>query len=161
MPITLRQATARDAEQIHRFIVALATYEREPDAVTCTAAELGEQLAERPSPFHCILAELDGTPAGFALYFHNYSTWRGRSGLYLEDLFVVPESRGHGVGKRLLVELARIAVEHGCARMEWAVLDWNALAIDFYRRLGASPMAGWTIFRLTGDGLASLAAEAR
>jgi GNAT superfamily N-acetyltransferase len=160
MTIALRHGTVEDADQIHRFIVALATYEREPDAVRCTVAELREQLAAQPPPFHCILADLDGAPVGFALYFHNYSTWRGRSGLYLEDLFVVPESRGQGVGKRLLAELARTAVDRGCGRMEWAVLDWNQPAIDFYRRLGARPMAGWTIFRLTDDGLAALASEA-
>ncbi|MBW2456484.1 MAG: GNAT family N-acetyltransferase [Deltaproteobacteria bacterium] len=157
MSIQLRSATPDDAEQIHRFVVALAEYEREPDAVRCTADELRSQLAEPEPPFRCLLAELDGTPAGFALYFHNYSTWRGRAGLYLEDLFVLPELRGRGVGKRLLAELARIAQARGCARMEWAVLDWNQSAIDFYRRLGAEPMSEWTLFRLTDDPLADLA----
>ncbi len=103
------------------------------------------------------MATLDGVPAGFALFFHNYSTWLARPGLYLEDLFVLPECRGHGVGAALLARLARIAVERGCGRMEWAVLDWNEPAIGFYRALGAVPMDEWTTYRVTGQALESLA----
>jgi len=138
------------------FICELATYEREPDAVETTSDTLRAQLsAERP-PFECVIAELDGAPAGFALFFHNYSTWRGRPGVYLEDLFVRKHLRGKGIGKALLLEVARTAVARDCARLEWAVLDWNQSAIDFYLSLGAVPMSEWTVFRLTGDALARL-----
>ncbi len=154
----LRRAGPDDADEIHRLIVALATYEREPDAVVTTAAGLRAQLAALRPPFECLVVdEGEGRLVGFALYFHNYSTWRGRPGLYLEDLFVEPACRGRGYGRRLLTRLAEIAVERGCARMEWAVLDWNTPAIGFYERLGARPLADWTIFRLTGDPLAALA----
>ena len=160
MTLSIRFATPGDAATIFDFIVGLAKYEREPDSVKVTANEIRQQLeAERP-PFECLLAELDGEACGFALFFHNYSTWRGRRGLYLEDLFVPPEHRGRGTGKRLLVELARIAVERGCARMEWSVLDWNEPAIEFYRALGAKPQATWALYRLTDEPLAALAALA-
>lgn len=159
MSARLRAAGPDDAAAIHRLIVDLATYEREPQAVVVTPAELRAQLAAARPPFECLLAEEDGAVVGFALYFHNYSTWRGRPGLYLEDLFVEPAFRGRGLGKRLLVELARIAVERGCARMEWAVLDWNAPAIGFYRSLGAQPLSEWTIFRLTGEPLLRLSQQ--
>lgn len=157
MSLTIRFATAEDAGTLHRFIVALAEYEREPDAVEVTEAQLAEQLSQERPPFECLLAESDGTPVGFALFFHNYSTWRGRPGIHLEDLFVPPEHRGHGVGARLLGELARLAVERGCARLEWSVLDWNESAIGFYERLGARPVSGWTLYRLTDAPLATLA----
>lgn len=158
--IAIRLAGPDDAEQVHAFIVALAEYEREPDAVACSAADLREQLASAAPPFECLLAERAGGDAvavGFALFFHNYSTWRGKRGLYLEDLFVPPSERGRGVGKMLLSELARIAVARDCARMEWSVLAWNRPAIDFYRALGATAMDGWTVYRLTGDALDALA----
>ncbi|HEY8379143.1 MAG TPA: GNAT family N-acetyltransferase [Nannocystis sp.] len=156
-PARLRPAGPDDAAVIHRLIVDLATYEREPNAVVVTPDELRAQLAAARPPFECILAEDDdGDVVGFALYFHNYSTWRGRPGLYLEDLFVRPDRRGRGIGKQLLVRLAQIAVERGCARMEWAVLDWNEPAIAFYRALGAQPMSEWTIFRLTDAPLRDL-----
>lgn len=158
MDVHLRRAGPDDADEIHRLIVALATYEREPEAVVVTAAELREQMSAARPPFECLVVDAGaGRLAGFALYFHNYSTWRGRPGLYLEDLFVEPAQRGRGYGRRLLTRLAEIAVERGCARMEWAVLDWNAPAIGFYERLGARPLAEWTIFRLTGEALAALA----
>jgi GNAT superfamily N-acetyltransferase len=159
MQARLRGARPQDAKLIHGLICALAEYEREPDAVVCTPDDLRAQLSSERPPFECVLAELDGRAVGFALFFHNYSTWRGRSGLYLEDLFVVPEFRHRGIGRKLLTHLAGIAVERGCARMEWAVLDWNAPAIEFYRGLGARPMEEWTIFRLTDDALARLGAE--
>lgn len=159
MSARLRTAGPDDAAVVRRLIVDLATYEREPDAVVVTVDELRDQLASARPPFECLLAEDgDGEVVGFALYFHNYSTWRGRQGLYLEDLFVLPDRRGRGIGKQLLVRLAQIAVERGCARMEWAVLDWNEPAIAFYRSLGARPMSEWTIFRLADAPLRELAA---
>ncbi len=156
MSIVLRPASPEDAPQIHRLIVALATYEREPDAVVVTPATLAAQLASERPPFECLLALAEHEVVGFALYFHNYSTWRGQPGLYLEDLFVEPEQRGRGIGRELLAELARIAVARGCARMEWMVLDWNEPAIAFYRRLGATPFDGWHTFRVTGAALERL-----
>ena len=158
MSARLRPAVPDDAATIHRLIVELATYEREPEAVVVTPAELRAQLAAARPPFECLLVELDGGQVvGFALYFHNYSTWRGRQGIYLEDLFVEPAHRGRGYGKQLLVRLAQLAVDRGCARMEWNVLDWNAPAIAFYRSLGAAPLSEWTVFRLTGEALVDLA----
>ena len=157
MSITVRAATLADAPLIHRFIVALAEYEREPDAVESTPELIAEQLAAEPPPFECLIAELGGAPAGFAVFFHDYSTWRGKQGLYLEDLYVPEALRGRGVGKALLVALAKIAEERGCARMNWAVLDWNQPAIDFYRSLGAEPLGEWTTFRLSGAALKRLA----
>jgi GNAT superfamily N-acetyltransferase len=158
--LTIRFAQADDADTILHFIRELAIYEREPEAVKVTGDELREQLADATPPFECLLAEEAGVACGFALFFHNYSTWRGRRGLYLEDLFVPPAHRGRGIGKRLLGELASIAVERGCARLEWAVLDWNQPAIDFYRALGATPMDEWTTFRLSGEALERLGGEA-
>lgn len=158
MTLSIRFATARDAETIHRFVRELAEYEREPAAAVATVDDLRRQLQEPRPPFECLLAERaeDGA-VGFALFFHSYSTWRGRRGLYLEDLFVPPRLRGQGIGRALLVELARLAVERGCARMEWAVLDWNAPAIGFYRALGATALDQWTVYRLTDEPLARLA----
>ncbi|MCA9655632.1 MAG: GNAT family N-acetyltransferase [Myxococcales bacterium] len=157
----MRFATPNDAETLHRFIVALAEYEREPDAVEVTPTQLRGQLGQERPPFECLLAEdPEGPPPiarGFALFFHNYSTWRGRPGLYLEDLFVPQEHRGVGVGGALLAALARLACERGCARMEWWVLDWNRPAIEVYERLGATAMSEWTTYRLTDDGLRRLA----
>lgn len=157
MTLAIRRAEVRDASIIHRLICELATYEREPDAVEVSPAQLEAQLGADAPPFECLVAEADALVVAFALYFHNYSTWRGRPGLYLEDLFVTPSHRGRGIGRRLLVELAKIASERGCARMEWSVLDWNEPAIGFYRALGAEPMDEWTVFRLTGSALDELA----
>lgn len=158
-PITIRFATADDAPVIHRFICQLAEYEREPDAVEVMPDELREQMASDPPPFECLIAKLGDKPVGFALFFHNYSTWRGRRGLYIEDLFVPPEHRRLGFGRKLLVELARIARKRDCARVEWSVLKWNEMALSFYRKLGAVPMDEWVTFRLTDDPLASLSNE--
>ncbi|MFO0636677.1 MAG: GNAT family N-acetyltransferase [Nannocystaceae bacterium] len=155
--LRIRVASPDDAATILAFIGELASYEREPDAVELTLPQLREQLAASAPPFECVLAELDGAPVGFALFFHNYSTWRGRRGLYLEDLYVTPVARGAGVGKALLQHLAQLAVQRGCARFEWAVLDWNTPAIGFYRRLGAEALDAWTVYRLSGDALARLA----
>lgn len=156
--LAIRDAVASDAPEILRFIRALAEYEKLLDQVHATEDSLRRALfGERPFA-HAILASWNGVPAGFALYFFNFSTFLGKPGLYLEDLFVLPELRGHGIGKALLVELARRAQAIGCGRMEWAVLDWNAPAIRFYESLGARGIDEWRIFRLTGDGIGKLAA---
>ncbi len=155
--ITLRPAQPTDSAQILAFIQGLAAYEREPDAVEATEAHLTRTLfADSPRVFG-VMAELDGTPAGFAVYFYNYSTWLGRHGLYLEDLYVDPALRGRGVGLALLRHLARTAVAEGCGRFEWMVLDWNEPAIEFYRAAGAVPMDEWTVYRLGGQALADFA----
>lgn len=157
MAIHLRPAAPRDIPLILSLIRELAEYEREPSAAVATEQMLQQHLfGERPYA-ECIIAELDAAPQGFALFFHNFSTWRGRPGLYLEDLFVRPAARGSGLGRAMLIHLARLAVARGCARMEWAVLDWNEPAIGFYRSLGATPMDGWTTWRLTDDALNRLA----
>ncbi|TNE91053.1 MAG: GNAT family N-acetyltransferase [Deltaproteobacteria bacterium] len=157
---TIRPATPADAATLHRFIVELAVYEKEPDAVEVTPEILASQIAQERPPFECVLAEVDGEPVGYALFFHTYSTWRGAPGLYLEDLYVTPERRGAGHGRALLAHLAAIAVERGCARMEWSVLDWNEPAIGFYKALGAFGMDEWTVHRLTREPLYALAASA-
>lgn len=157
----IRFATPADAGTILRFIRELAEYEREPDAVRADVPTLEMQLAQEPPPFECLLAEIDGEPAGFALFFHTYSTWRARRGIHLEDLWVVPEARRRGVGRALLARLAAIAEERGCARLEWAVLDWNELAMSFYRSLGAVELREWKTFRLSDGALAALAAQVR
>lgn len=154
----LRPATEADLDTIVELIHALAEYEREPEAVRLDPEEMRRHLFG-PRPYaQVILAETgDGASAGFALFFHNFSTWEGKPGIYLEDLFVRPEFRGQGYGKALLAELARLAVERGCARLEWAVLDWNEPSIQFYRALGAVPMDEWTTYRLGGEALTTLA----
>ena len=155
--IEIRPAHVEDAPIILELIRDLATYERAPDEVTATEEQLIEVLfGERPAAG--VLIAFEGKSAvGFAVYFYNFSTWLGRPGLYLEDLFVKPENRGKGYGRALLVELAKIARRRDCGRMEWAVLDWNEPAIKFYRALGATPMHEWTVFRLTRDEIAKLA----
>ena len=158
MDFTIRFARSSDAPVLLRFIQALAVYEKEPDAVEVDAATLALQLGQDSPPFECLLAERDGDALGFALFFGTYSTWRGRPGLYLEDLFVPAELRGQGIGKALLCQLARIAVDRGCGRLEWAVLDWNKPAIGFYEKLGAPPMPEWWTCRLSRDALAAAAA---
>ena len=153
----IRPAGVGDVPIILKLIRDLATYERAPDEVTATEEQLVDVLfGERPAA-EVLLAFERESPVGFAVYFYNFSTWLGRPGLYLEDLFVKPEKRGKGYGRALLVELAKIARERGCGRMEWAVLDWNEPAIKFYRALGAQPMHEWTVFRLTRDEIAGLA----
>lgn len=157
MATTIRPATAADVPQILAFIHALAVYEREPDAVRATEADLLRD-GFGPNPFYfCLIAEHEGLPAGFALYFFSYSTWHGKPGIYLEDLFVLPEFRGHGIGKALLRRVAAIALEKGCSRINWEVLDWNTPAIDFYRSLGAEFLDTWRNVRVTGDALVRLA----
>ena len=161
MPFTIRSATPDDAETLADLIRELAEYERLAHEARASADSLRQHLFG-PRPYaEALIAEVAGTPVGFALFFHNYSTFRGQPGLYLEDLFVRPESRGRGIGKALLMRLATLAVERGCGRMEWAVLDWNAPSIAFYRSLGARPMDDWTIFRVDDEALDRLAARGR
>jgi GNAT superfamily N-acetyltransferase len=155
--IAIVRATVSDVPVILQMIRDLAEYERMADEVVATEAGLRESLFGLRPDAEVLIAYTDGQPAGFALYFHNYSTFVGRRGLYLEDLFVKPAFRGRGIGKRLLVELARIAIDRGCGRFEWSVLDWNEPAIGFYKSLGARSMDAWRIFRVTGDALTRLA----
>jgi GNAT superfamily N-acetyltransferase len=159
MSFLLRPATPADAATIHALIVALAEYEREPDAVVNTPDVLRAQLAAPRTPFECVLAEEDGTAVGFALFFPTYSTWLGRPGIWLEDLFVLEAHRRRGVGRALLVRVAQLAVERGCGRLEWSVLDWNTPAREFYRRLGAGALEDWTMHRLTAGALDALASS--
>src|SRR5579863_10197068 len=156
MATSIRTATPADVPQILAFVHALALYERAPDAVVATEADLLRD-GFGPNPFYfCLIAECDSEPAGFAFYFFNYSTWLGRPGLYLEDLFVHTEFRGLGIGKALLKKVAAIAVEKNCARLKWSVLDWNTPAIDFYRAMGAEMMDEWRNVRVTGEALERL-----
>jgi GNAT superfamily N-acetyltransferase len=153
----IRAADVEDVPVILELIRELATYERAPNEVVATEEQLVEVLfGERPTA-EVLLAFESKSPVGFAVFFHNFSTWLGRPGLYLEDLFIKPEKRGKGYGRALLVDLAKIALDRGCGRMEWAVLDWNEPAIKFYRALGAKALEEWTVFRLTSDGIAKLA----
>jgi GNAT superfamily N-acetyltransferase len=155
----IRAARMEDVRVILQLIRDLATYERAPDEVTATEEQLVDVLfGERPAA-EVLLAFEAESAVGFAVYFYNFSTWLGRAGLYLEDLFVKPEKRGKGYGRALLVELAKIARDRGCGRMEWAVLNWNEPAIKFYQTLGARPMNEWTVFRLTRDEIAKLAGD--
>jgi GNAT superfamily N-acetyltransferase len=149
--LTIRPAVAGDVPVILQLIRDLATYER------ATKEQLLEVLFGKKPAAEVLLAFARNEPVGFAVFFHNFSTWLGRPGLYLEDLFVKPEERGKGYGRALLVHLGKIARDRGCGRMEWAVLDWNEPAIKFYRALGAKPMDEWTVYRLTGDGIQALA----
>lgn len=158
--ITIRAATSDDVPLVLEFIRELARYERLEHEVSASAAELREALFGERRYAEVVFACSGGEALGFALFFHNFSTFKGRPGIYLEDLFVRPAARGKGIGKRLLAYLARTAVERRCARLEWAVLDWNEPSIGFYRSLGAVPMDEWTTFRLTGDALALLAGSA-
>jgi GNAT superfamily N-acetyltransferase len=157
MASTIREAAPADVPQILDFIRALATYEREPDAVTATEEDLLRDGFGPHPIFRCLMAEEDGAPAGFAFYFFSYSTWLGRAGLYLEDLFVYPEFRGLGIGKALLQRVAAIAVEKGCPRLQWEVLDWNTPAIEFYQAMGAEFMDTWRNVRVSGEALQRLA----
>jgi len=159
MTLRIRPAEAADVPVIANLIRGLATFEKLEDQVSMTEERLAESLFGQHRYAETLLAEDDGTPVGFALFFHNFSTFLGLPGVYLEDLFVMPEHRGRGVGRALLRELARLAVERGCGRLEWSVLDWNRDAIGFYERLGARPNSEWTVYRLTGEALTSLGRE--
>lgn len=156
MDLTFRYAAEADTPLILQFIRELAEYEHMLDQVVADEATLADQLFHRKNA-EVIFALEDGKEVGFALFFHNFSTFLGRSGLYLEDLFVFPEHRGKGYGRAILQKLAAIAVERGCGRLEWWCLDWNRPSIDFYLSLGAEPMSDWTVYRLTGDTLKNLA----
>ncbi len=155
--LSLHMATEQDLPWILTFIKALAEYERLADAVVATEEGLRQSLFGPRTYAECVIARYQGEPAGFALFFHNFSTFLGRPGLYLEDLFVNPEFRGKGVGRALLQHLARLAKERNCGRLEWSVLDWNESAIGFYKSIGAVSLDEWTIYRLKGDALARLA----
>ena len=156
MELTFRFAEERDTPLILDFIKWLADYEQLLDQVVADEATLTDQLFRKKNA-EVLFALEDGKEVGFALFFHNFSTFLGRSGLYLEDLFILPEHRGKGYGKAILQKLAAIALERGCGRMKWWCLDWNKPSIDFYRSLGAEPMSDWTVYRLTGDTLKNLA----
>lgn len=156
--LALRPATADDAALILRFIIELAVYEKEPDAVVTDQTGIAASLFGEGATAKALIAELDGQPVGYAVWFASYSTWLGRSGLYLEDLYVTPALRGRGVGRAILRHLAQRAVVSGCGRMEWSVLDWNAPAIAFYESVGARPQSEWTVYRLAGDALDEFAA---
>jgi GNAT superfamily N-acetyltransferase len=153
----IRTASVHDVPLILSFIKGLAEYERLSHEVTVTEASLRETLFGPNPAAEVIIAYSGDRPAGFALFFHNYSTFLGQKGIYLEDLFVLPEERGRGIGKALLAHLAKLAEERHCGRLEWAVLDWNEPAINFYKSLGAKPMDEWTTFRVTGEALKGLA----
>ena len=162
MTLSIRAATRADLPLIAQFIRDLAEYEKLAHEVRFDETVLGERLFGQNNghgPYaEVLIGEIDGAPNGFALFFHNFSTFEGRPGIYLEDLFVRPEARGSGLGKALLKRLAALAVERDCARLEWSVLDWNEPAITFYQSLGAKSMDGWTINRVDGDALQGLAA---
>ena len=159
--VRIRSATVDDVSLILTLIRGLADYERLAHEAVVTEADIRESLfGERPAA-EVLVAEVGNDAAGFALFFHNYSTFLGRRGLYLEDLFVFPAYRGQGIGLALMRRLARLAIERQCGRFEWWVLDWNESAIDFYQRLGARAMSEWTVYRLTGEPLARLAREGR
>ena len=158
---SIRPATRADLPLIAALIRELADYEKLADEVRFDEAVLGDYLFGPRPMAEVIIGEVDGVAQGFALFFHNFSTFEGRPGIYLEDLFVRPAARGGGLGKALLAHLAKLAMERGCARLEWWVLDWNEPAIGFYRKLGARPMDEWTTMRLDGEALAQLGATAR
>jgi GNAT superfamily N-acetyltransferase len=155
--LEIRPARVEDVPVILELIRELATYERAPDEVTATEEQLVDVLFGEKPVAEVLLAFEGRSPVGFAVFFHNFSTWLGRPGLYLEDLFVKPDKRGKGYGRALLVDLAKIARERVCGRMEWAVLNWNEPAIKFYRALGAKPLDEWTVYRLMGDRITRLA----
>lgn len=156
MKIKIRNAEEKDIGTILEFIKGLAEYEKLSNEVVADESILRKNMFEKKYA-ECVIASYDGKDAGFALFFHNFSTFLGRPGIYLEDLFVKPEFRGMGIGKALLKHLAKIAKERGCGRFEWWVLDWNKPSIDFYKKLGAKPMDEWTVFRVAGKDLDELA----
>ena len=158
MSLTIRPGELEDVPLIAELIRGLARYEKLEHEVVMTEEKLTNSLFGERRYAETIIAEDGGEPVGFALFFHNYSTFLAQPGLYLEDLFVIPERRGGGVGRALLEHLAQVAVDRGCGRLEWAVLDWNTDAIGFYEKLGARPNSDWTVYRLTGEPLRALAA---
>ncbi|HEV3429852.1 MAG TPA: GNAT family N-acetyltransferase [Paraburkholderia sp.] len=157
MALTIRPATVDDSALILRFITDLAVYEKAEHHVAATTETIAASLFGEDSPSKALICELDGQAVGYAVYFFSYSTWQAKTGLYLEDLYVSPDARGHGAGKRLLQHLAGIALEKGCGRFEWSVLDWNEPAIAFYQSLGAKPQSEWVRYRIEGDAIRTLA----
>ncbi len=155
---SIELARVEDVPEILRLICALADYEKLAHEVVATEARICDSLFSKPPAAEALLARVDGRPVGFAVFFHNFSTFRGKAGIYLEDLFVEPGFRGSGIGKALLGRVAEIGVGRGCERFEWSVLDWNTPAIEFYRSLGADMLEDWSIFRVTGEPLKKLAA---
>ncbi len=155
--MTLRAATEADIPTVIALVRELAEYERDPEAAVATPELMREALFGDRAVAYAVVAELDGDAVGFALYFFNFSTWTGRPGLYLEDLYVRPRARGRGIGVALFKYLARVAVDRGCGRFELSVLDWNTDAIGFYERLGGVPMDGWTVYRFAPDAIAAIA----
>ncbi|MFZ5933935.1 GNAT family N-acetyltransferase [Pseudomonas putida] len=157
MSLTIRPAVRADAAQILAYITELAEYERARHEVVATLADIEHSLFDEGSTVHSLICERDGKAIGFAVYFYSYSTWQGRNGIYLEDLYITPEQRGGGAGRDVLRHIAREAVANGCARFEWSVLDWNEPAIGFYKSLGAEPQDEWVRYRLDGDKLLQFA----
>ncbi len=157
--VQVRDARVEDADLILRFVKELALYEKEPEAVVATEADIRASIFGSDSTVKALVCELNNEPVGFAVYFYNYSTWLGRRGIYLEDLYVSPQYRKVGAGKALLKHLAQVAVAEGCGRFEWSVLNWNEPAIKFYESLDAKPMDEWTVYRLTGAELKALASS--
>jgi GNAT superfamily N-acetyltransferase len=157
--LAIRPAERADVPVIAELIRGLARFEKLEHEVTMTEDRLASSLFGERRYAETLIAEQDGEPVGFALFFHNFSTFLAQPGIYLEDLFVLPDHRGGGIGRALLKELARLAVERGCGRLEWAVLDWNRDAIGFYERLGAKPNSEWTVYRLAGEALTTLGRE--
>ncbi len=155
--LTIRPASSADVPLIQQFIRDLAEYERSPESAVATQQDLLRDGFGPEPKYRCVIAEWEEKPAGFAFFFYNYSTWQGRPGLYLEDLFVKPVFRGKGIGKALLLHLAKIAVEENCGRFQWQVLDWNTPAIDFYKSLGAKTMNEWLTMRVEGEDIRKLA----
>ena len=161
MQLTIRPATPTDIPQILQFIRDLATYELQPEAVLATEVDLLRD-GFGPNPrFHCLIADVDQKPAGFALYFHNYSTWRAHHGIHIEDLYVRPSQRGQGIGKALFTRIAAIAAAEGCPRLQWDVLEWNTPAIGFYEQMGAHTLTEWRTMRLSGEALKAHAKNSR
>lgn len=157
MELSIRSAQASDAQLLFDMITELAVYEREPDAVKVSAADLAQQLSSAQPPFHCLIAETNNQPIGFALYFYSYSTWEGKPTLYLEDLYVRSQFRSVGAGMALMTRLSAIAQQRNCSRFEWSVLNWNQPAIGFYHHIGAQPMSEWTRYRMNAQAIAQLA----
>lgn len=155
--MNIRKARAEDAEIIFALIIELAIYEKAEHEVLTTAEEIRETMFGVDSKTSALIAEVDNKAVAYAVYFYNYSTWLGKNGIYLEDIYVSPDYRHNGIGKALLKRIANIAVTNNCGRVEWSVLDWNTPAIDFYKSLGATPQDEWTVYRLTGDELKNFA----
>lgn len=157
MSMTIRQATPADAKAIYDMIYELAVYEKAPEQVVTTVDEIKSSLFASDSKTEALICEIDNQVAGYAVFFTSYSTWLGRNGIYMEDLYISPDFRGNGAGKALLRTIAQLAVKRGCGRLEWSVLDWNQPAIDFYLSIGALPQSEWVRYRMDGEALAAFA----